>query len=282
MVKISDEQLEKRLTQIRWPDLSEQYDETQDHPVDDVALLDAWARNDLTEDELHDLNNHLEQCYYCRREVAAMIKSGTLAFDESADVISPARPWFNFRQSRTLIVVAASILLAVVCINRLNFQDKTNLARNDLILKHDALTDYDYDFNGILSGIKGGEIEPNQLEEQRFQDQIAKNFDDMALRFEYGQWLLGEHRLSDAITEFEKIEKIHPNSATVQNALGMAWFMKETGQAKTPTIARGHFLKATQLAPNDRGINLNMAICLTVLGNKTEAEKYFDKAGVER
>ena len=280
MKNISDEQLDQLLTQMEWTDSREQYDETQDHPVDDVALLEAWELGNLSDEELHELDNHLNQCHYCRREVAAMIKSGTLTFGDSDDVISPAQPWFNSRQSRTLIVVAASIFLAVVCINLLNFQDNANLARNDLILKHDALTDYGYDFNGMLPGIKDGEIKPNQLEDQRFQDQIAKNSDDMALRFEYGQWLLGERRLSDAIAEFEKIERVHPNSSAVQNALGMAWFMKETGQAKAPTIARGHFLQATQLAPNDKGINLNMAICLTVLGDETGAKEYYEKAGV--
>ena len=283
MKSISDKQLDELLTKAKLAGMFEQYDvdETLEHPVNDVALLEAWELGDLTDEELRDLNHHLDQCYDCRRAVAAMIKHGILEFQNPAFPPSTPQPWYDLRQAPAWIFVAASVLIAVVCVRLISFQGGTDLARNDLILKQNSLTDYDYDLRGMPLGFKGGD-EPDPLAKQRFLDQMSRNPDDMQLRFDYGQWLLAEYRPTDAITEFEKIETAAPNSAAVQNALGMAWFMKETGRAEPPKIARGHFLKAVQLAPADKAINLNLAICLTVLGDDTAAKEYFEKAGVSR
>jgi len=283
MKNISDEQLDQLLTQMKWSDSPERYDETQDHPVDDVELLEAWELGDLTDGELQELNNHLNQCHYCRSEVAAMIKNETLVFqNHSASQPTPPGEWIGMRQARAWILVAASVVLVVICINVFNFQGGTNIARNDLVLKQNSLSDYGYDMRGMPLGIKGGDDASDSTDERRFLDQLATKPDDFKLRFEFGQWLLAERRISDSIAEFEKVEAAVPNSAAVHNALGMAWFMKETGQNKPPVIARGHFLEALKQAPNDKNINLNLAICLTVLGDESGAKEYSEKAGIDR
>ena len=283
MKNLSDEQLDQLLTRMKWTDSTERYDATQDHPVDDVALLEAWELGNLSDGELRELDNHLNQCHYCRSEVAAMIKNETLNFqNHSTSKPTVVGKWYDLRQAPAWILVAASITLVVVCISVLSFQGGTDIARNDLVLKQKTLTDFGYNLRGMPSGIKGGDDEPDSAEEQRFRDLIARNPDDVKLRFEYGQWLLAKYKLSDAIEQFEHVEKSAPKSAVVQNALGMAWFMKETGQGNPPVIARGHFLEALIQAPNDKAINLNLAICLTVLGDEAGAKEYFEKAEISQ
>lgn len=281
MKNIDDEQMDQLVKQMYWHELPHLYDGTQEHPVDDVALLEAWELGDITNEELRDLNAHLDQCYYCSREVAAMIKNDTLTLQNCSFSATSPKPWFSRWQARAWLIVAAAMVMGIVCFHMLNPPRGPEIARNiDLVMEWNSLKDYGYDERGWADGAKGAGDEADQQAEQRFLDQIAQNPEDFKLRFEFGQWLLAEHRMSDAIEQFEIVEMSVPDSAVVFNALGMAWFMKETRhRGDLPITAKDYFLKAAQLAPTDRNILWNLGVCFAVLGDEASAQEYFEKAG---
>ncbi|MCL2348003.1 MAG: hypothetical protein FWC50_07035 [Planctomycetaceae bacterium] len=286
MQPLTNERLELLMHLCAKNELSQPIDDAKPHPAEDVDLIEAWSLGELEKSQVDGILDHLADCAYCRRSIAAMCHDDLLTFApaETGEKISlptqVASPASSRHPHRLFIAAAAILVISVIGVWMFRSQG-TDVARSDLVLKQNRLTDYGYDLRGMLSGIKGGD-ESDIQKERRFRDQMAQNPDDVKLRFEFGQWLLAEYRLSDAIAKFEEVEKVVPNSAAVQNALGMAWFMKETGRAEAPKVARGYFLKASQLAPADKGINLNLAICLTVLGDDTGAKKYFEKAGVSQ
>jgi len=298
MTSISDEQLDQFLGQMKHIYLSEQYDETQEHPVHDVALLEAWELGDLSDAELRKLNDHRKKCLYCRREIAMMVKNDILTIPPvKRDKFLPGIRRVGaqiVRHRQPLLAVAAILVISVIGVWMFR-SDGTDVVQ--LNLKQSTLEDYGYDMQGNSGGVKSGgdsvdlDVANEQQDYKDHQEKMAKRPDDVKLRFEYGQWLLGlpsiiEEPISEAIKVFKEIaesktiKKSASDSATVQNALGMAWFMKETGQGNPPVIARGHFLEALKHAPNDKAVNLNLAICLRVLGKEAEAQKHFEKAGI--
>lgn len=285
VTNITDEQMEQLFLESKMIRKAQSFAEDTTHPVDDVNLLEDWMLGDLSDEEIDRLNAHFSRCFYCRSELNELRQLDDMTFpgytaDFTVVETMPPRKidaipsWKRF----SVFQIAASLLLvcAVGLFATLSLKPR-EMANRDLHLANPLLTDYGYDRSGNPVGIKNV-VEPQDAEEQRLLTGLAETPDKVELRFNYGQWLLAQSRLSDAIAQFELVAERRADSPDVLNALGMAWFMKESHLEQPPTEARKCFDRALRLAPDDREIHFNMAVCLNALGERKLAEKHFEKA----
>ncbi len=281
ITNITDERLEQLFQESMMIRKAQSFVEEPLHPVDDVNLLEDWMLGDLSDEEIRRLNIHFSRCFYCRSELNELRRQEDFVFPGyvAAEVSSPRKvDSVQSRKRLTAFQVAAALLLVFAVGIVVTYLPKNReTASRDLHMAKPMLTDYGYDRSGSPVGIKSVE-EPQNAEEQRFLDGLMKTPDNVKLRFDYGQWLLTESRLSNAIAQFELVAKRRVDSPDVLNALGMALFMKEIHLEQPPVEARKCFTRALRLAPDRPEINFNMAVCLTVLGEHGLAEKYFEKA----
>ena len=108
-------------------------DATEYHPVDDDELLIEWSLGDLDTGRHQSVLQHLAECSYCRRELAAMCRAGAMTFPddemlaadslevsvaEPAAVILPVPSDQKVKSRRDvalkLAALAASVLIVIV------------------------------------------------------------------------------------------------------------------------------------------------------------------------
>jgi len=95
------------------------------HPVDDDELLLDWSLGDLNQQQREAFVDHLAECSYCRRELAAMVRAGAIVlpevdeddFDADADAGPSAAIRHDEPKSRakpTLLLIAGALAASVL------------------------------------------------------------------------------------------------------------------------------------------------------------------------
>jgi tetratricopeptide (TPR) repeat protein len=146
---------------------------------------------------------------------------------------------------------------------------------NEFTLKRaGSLTDYGYD-------LRGGDYGKSLPEINDTTDRIVAEFriatekygDDVALRLNYGQFLLSLDRWEDAKKQFTIARDLDKNNGLALLGLGMVEF----GQAKFDE-ALGFFKEMIRVEPKSPAGPLNAAICLERLERPDEAKPYWEQA----
>ena len=229
-------------------ELSQPIDESVEHPVDDVNLMEAWTLGDISEETRDKLICHLADCVYCRRETSAMVRGGLLNFRHAEPRQEP-RPavsvFWSYRMYRALAAVAAVLLVAFMVHRSLLPQPQQpggQIARIEPSFPFAALRDYETS--------KG--IEDN-TEAKTIEEIISEAGIDPEKRFEAGLEFLKRKEYEKAIQVLEALDQEFPDNAAIQNALGIAHY--NSGNSDE---AERCFEKAKQFAPENDQIQKNL------------------------
>ena len=93
------------------------------HFVDDDEELISWSVGELTDQRHSAILEHMAECTYCRKEVAAMIRAGAITLPEMEEepagqehIATPSKPLTGSRSGWTwaAMAVAATVLIAIV------------------------------------------------------------------------------------------------------------------------------------------------------------------------
>ena len=93
------------------------------HFVDDDEELISWSIGELTDQRHAAILEHMAECSYCRKEVAAMIRAGALTLPEMEEepagqehIATPSKPLTGSRSGWTwaAMAIAATLLIAIV------------------------------------------------------------------------------------------------------------------------------------------------------------------------
>ncbi len=158
----------------------------------------------------------------------------------------------------------------------LRIQAQRRFAAENALAVKGTLVDYGFELNGqsyekSLPSMDAAE----QLIDASFTAAVAAHPDTLQLRLNFGQFLL-EQQPSRALEQFLVAERIDPSNALAQTGIGLAMF--QSGQEGAAPQALPHFEKAAELLPRDLDANLNLAICLTRLGQRDAARRRFETA----
>lgn len=264
------------------------------HFVDDDELLDRWSLTQLSKEEHQQIIAHLARCSECADTVRKMIENDALDFpapddtphevDDAGKTVSedprvelPRNKTVTRSRTRSVLVTAACLLIAVT--GYLVFR-QTQFTEPDVLLaqaNYGTLTHYltEAEFGAVVTGqhTKGPGtivlVPRDSDREERIQEAHAakqETPDSLSVRLNYGQVLLEDGQLDEALAEFEFVLSRDPANASAQLAQGMVWFrQKKTAQAAA---------QFESLAGDDTygdSATVNQVLCLIALNQKDQA-----------
>jgi|GEM_PF-1706943 len=156
--------------------------------------------------------------------------------------------------------------------------ERGETAEQSLSLRTSLVRDYGYETDGRRQ-IKDFSIPEITSTQQRIEGELLAGIeafpDSLALRLNYGQFLLDQNEYQRAEGVFAEAVRRVPDSVLAQTGLGLALFQ----QNRPDTIERAlePFQKAVQLSPDDPVVNLNLAVCLARLGRAGDAQRYLER-----
>jgi len=157
--------------------------------------------------------------------------------------------------------------------------ERGETAEQSLARRRSLVRDYGYETNGrrLIKDFSIPEITATVRRIEAAWVAAIEAFPDaIDLRLNYGHFLLDQNDFQRAETVFAEAVGREPENVLAHTGLGLALFQ----QNRPETIQRAleHFQKAVELSPNDPGVNMNLAVCLTRLGREADARPYFEKA----
>ncbi len=157
--------------------------------------------------------------------------------------------------------------------------ERGETAEQSLSRRRSLVRDYGYETNGqrLIKDFSIPEITATVRRiDAEWVAAIEAFPDAIDLRLNYGHFLMEQNDFQRAETVFAEAVVREPRNVLARTGLGLALFQ----QNRPETIQRAlePFQKAVELSPNDPGVNMNLAVCLTRLGREAEAHPYFEKA----
>ncbi len=136
-----------------------------------------------------------------------------------------------------------------------------------------SLTDYGFHLDGRTYAM---DLPDFDKDKERILDQFARAVSDhpgdLALRLNYGHFLLSLNRWDEAGAQFAAARKIDEASALARLGLGLAAFRSQRFDD-----ALGHFESAARLDPQNLAARVNAAICLERLGRHDDARQRWQR-----
>ena len=134
-----------------------------------------------------------------------------------------------------------------------------------------TLLDYGYEPDGfaVTKSLPTVDQTSNRID-RSYQQSLTTHPDNVTLRINYGQFLLGQARYEEAIQQFRKAQQQAPKNVLVLLGLGLAHFeLKEVSQALRC------FQAAIETDRDNVAAHVNAAICLEKLGQPARAAEYW-------
>ncbi len=266
---------------------------TQYHPSEDVTFMERFGANAITDQERKNLLEHLNQCAFCRQEIAWLCKCGALFDEQPAQNAKPStvktlfQRWKAYVKPLTL-VACLLIVIGIGALYSLHSVEPSQVAFNNVkkMLNSDeknfstSLTTNGYRLNGTSSTKAMTVVDDHkQAVRSAYKKLIADYPSDILFRVEFGKYLLFVlHEPDLAQNELEKALEaslLPPELHRVPELrllLGIAAFEERNDMA-----AQEQFRHVLDLDPTNLDAKVNLAISLYRSGEKEKATGIFEQ-----
>ena len=256
------------------------------HFVDDDQLLDRWSASELTPAEHSEIISHLARCRECSLIVQEMIDAEAFVLpaqvrDVDEETARLDASWAtasnqSSRRNRLRVLMSIAACVFVAAFGFFATRGSGTLDPDLLLAQadHAQLTHYltESEFGSIAAGVKGTGsvfVPSNADLDRRLEDakaEIGRKSADRVARLNFGQLLLEDGRLDEALDEFEVVLARDADNVPAKLGQAMVWFRQQKVAAAERVFAS---LESDESIGAAAG--LNRVICLLTLDRKEDA-----------
>lgn len=270
------------LNELLVNDVNEEFSDEQYHPADNLAFLARLDTNTITEEERHEMLDHLARCASCREGIELMCQCGVLSAEDKPTVETKPGWTTLLRQNAKWLIPLSCCVLLFFGVFFLPHGDPAQLAYNNVqkTLNDDEkhfslqLTENGYRLSGT-STVKAISTLDDHKREVRsaYETLVEKCPENIDFRTEYGKYLLfvvqdaDSARLQlEAALEKSLVPSERKRAPELYQLLGIAAFMDDDH-----ATAQKHFRDALALDPKNVDAKVNLAISLYRNGDREQA-----------